>query len=55
MNINWSPIWVSPLDVIKIAYIVSVQFKRYVHVVYGDQDYLAFCLPISVELHQIKY
>ena len=22
-------------------------------VVYGDQDFLAFCLPISVEMHQI--
>ena len=40
-------------DVIKIAYIVSVQFKRYVHIVYGDQDFLAFCVPISVEMHQI--
>ena len=40
-------------DVIKIAYIVSVQFKRYVHVIYGDQDFLAFRVPISVEMHQI--
>ena len=35
MKITWSPIWISRLDVImtslKIAYIVSVQFKRYVH------------------------
>ena len=22
-------------------------------VVYGDQDFLAFCVPISVEMHQI--
>ena len=35
MKITWSPIWLLRLDghygVIKITYIVSVQFKRYVH------------------------
>ena len=42
-------------DVIKIAYIVSVQFKHDITsiVVYGDQDFPAFCLPFSVEMYQV--
>ena len=40
-------------DVIKITYIVAVQFNGISIVVYGDQEFLAVCLPVSIEMHQI--
>ena len=51
MKITWSPICVSRLDLIKIAYIVSVRLNAMPIVVYGDLQFLVFCLPISVHLN----
>ena len=40
-------------DVTKIASILCMPLNVISIEVYGDQDLLAFCLPISVETHQI--
>ena len=40
-------------DVIKIAYIVSVQFKQYVHCSTWGSGLSCIFAPISVEMHQI--
>ena len=41
-------------DVIKITYIVLVQFKRYVHCSLWRSELSCILLPISVEMHQIQ-
>ena len=57
MKITWSPIWVSRLDVIMTSSKKRILYQCNLNgmsiVVYVDQDFLAFCVPISVEMHQI--
>ena len=57
MKITWSPIWFLRLDVIMTSSKQRILYQYNLNgisiVVYGDQDFLAFCVPISVEMHQI--
>ena len=57
MKITWSPIWVSRLDVIMTSSKKRILYQCNLNgmsiVVYGNQGVLAFCVPISVEMHQI--
>ena len=56
MIITWSSIWVLRLGVIMTSSKKRILYQCNLNgmsiVVYGDQDFLAFCVPISVEMHK---